>query len=115
MWWWASWSWWFRRCRGRSEGKLFRCRFQARCRNYGRCHGCLPRRLSASIGLSEGFHPGIIGAVLFAAAIARRLSIVIVTKLGEPVTHLGPAVIPRHAGIELPVLNLHVSLPLSKG
>jgi len=71
--------------------------------------------LSEIVGLSEGFHPGIIGAVLFAVTITGRLSMVIVAELSEPVTHLGPAVILRHAGVASPDLSLHISLPLSKG
>ena len=106
---------WFRRRRTRSDRKLFGSRLQARRHNCGRHHGCLPRRLSAGIGLSEDFRPGIIGAVWFGVAIAGRLGKVIVAELAEPVARLGPAVFLRHAGVVLPDLDLHVKPPVEPG
>ena len=63
----------------------------------------------------QDFWPGIIGAVWFGVAIARRLGMVIVAELAEPVVHLGPAVFLRHAGVVLPYLDLHVRPPVESG
>jgi len=105
---------WYRRRRTRSARKLFRSRFRAR-RHCGRRDGCLPRRLSAGIGLSEGFWPGIAAAVLFCVAIAGRPGVVIVAEPGEPVAHLGPTVFPGRTGVVLPDLDLHVRSPVKPG
>ena len=48
----AAWPSMVSRRRTRSDRELFGSRLQARRHNCGRHHGCLPRRLSADIGLS---------------------------------------------------------------
>jgi hypothetical protein len=71
--------------------------------------------LSASIYLSEGFRPGIIGAACFDVGIAGRLGMAIVAEFGKPVAHLGPAVFLGHAVVVMADLDLHVRSPVDPG
>jgi hypothetical protein len=72
-------------------------------------------RIGPSIGLSEGFGPGIIGAACFGVGIAGRLGLAIVAEFGKPVAHLGPVVFPGHAAVALADLDLHVRSPVDPG
>jgi hypothetical protein len=72
-------------------------------------------RLSAGIGLSKGFGPGIIGAAFFGAGIAGRLGMAVVAEFGKPVAYPGPAVFLGHAAVVMADLDLHVRSPVDPG